>query len=178
MKTIQRLYLKDFLKLLCLIVFGLSIVFSLIDLTGKIDDFIAGKPSVGDLVIYALFNVPKFFLYLLPMSVLTCSLYTFSQAFHRKEITAIKTAGGKLRNLFTPFIAAGMVLSVIAFLTGEIAVPYCSQKAAEFKNSIQGKSKKVIFNDGGLWLKSNDGSPVKIDLYVVEKGSQRGSAFL
>lgn len=174
MKTIQRLYLKDFLKLLCLIVLGLSVIFSLIDLTGKVDDFMAGRPSVGDLIIYALFNVPKFFLYLLPMSVLICSLYTFSQAFHRKEITAVKTAGGRLRNLFSPFVAAGIVLSMIAFLAGEIAVPYFSQKAAEFRNSIEGKSKRVIFNDGGLWLKSNDGSPVKIDLYIVEKKIAKG----
>ena len=174
MKTLQRLYLKDFSRLLLLIVFGLSAVFSLIDLTGRIDDFSVGSPSVGNLILYALLNVPKYFIYLLPMSVLICSLYTFSQAFHRKEITAIKSAGGRTVTLFYPFIAAGILLSLIAFFTGEVAAPYFSQKATEFRNTVRGKNRSVIFSDGGLWLKSNDGSPVKIDLYNIEKKIAKG----
>ncbi len=174
MKTIQRLYLKDFFKLLILVAVGLSVIFSLIDLTGRIDDFIAGRPPAEKLVAYALLNVPRFFLYLLPMSVLICCLYTFSQAFHRKEITAIRTAGGRLRTLFIPFIATGIVLSVFSFLTGEIAVPFFSQKAIELRNAIQGKNRRSVFNDGGLWLKSKSGSPVRIDLYIVEEKIAKG----
>ncbi len=174
MKTIQRLYLKDFIKLLLILALGLSAIFSLLDLTGKMDDFRVGKPSVTDLVLYALLNMPRFSLYLLPMSVLICSLFTFSQAFHRKEITAIKTAGGRLRALFYPFIAAGILLSFLAFVTGEILVPYCSKKTVELKNSFEGKSRKLAFNDGGLWLKSRSGDPVKIDLFVIEKKMAKG----
>ena len=41
MKIIQRLYLKDFFRLLVLITFGLSMIFSLIDLIGEINHFTA-----------------------------------------------------------------------------------------------------------------------------------------
>jgi lipopolysaccharide export system permease protein len=174
MKTIQRLYLKDFIKLLFVLAAGLSIIFSLLDLISRIDDFMPGRPSTADLGLYALLTMPKFSLYLLPMSVLICSLFTFSQAFHRKEITAIKTAGGRLRTLFRPFIAAGIVLSLLAFITGEIVVPHFSKKAAELKNSFEGRGKMLAFSDGGLWLKSKDGSPIKIDLYVIEKKIAKG----
>ncbi len=174
MKTVQRLYLKDFLILLGILAIGLSVIFSLLDLTGNIDNFMRGKPSVTDLLSYAALNVPRYFLYLLPMSVLIGSLFTFSQAHKRGEITAIKAAGGRLRTLFYPFLVAAALLSVLAFLTGEVVVPNFSGKAIELKNRIEGKSRRLSFTEGALWLKSRDGSPVKIDLYIPDKKTAKG----
>ncbi|RPI35404.1 MAG: LptF/LptG family permease, partial [Nitrospiraceae bacterium] len=173
MKIIQRLYLKDFLKLLMLITFGLSLIFSLIDLIGKIDNFLAAKSSLWPIGLYAIYNMPRFLLYLLPMSVLICSLFTFSQAFRRHEIAAIKAAGGRLKTLFYPFIATGLLLSIFAFATNEVIVPDFSRRASELKSSLGGKEKKSAFADGAIWLKSKDGSPVKIGLYVPEKKTGR-----
>jgi lipopolysaccharide export system permease protein len=174
MKLIRRLYLKDFFTLLCLLSLGLSLIFSLIDLTGKMDDFSHGRASAGVLVRYALFSVPRFFVYLLPMAVLISSLFTFSQAHRRKEITAIKAAGGRLRTLFYPFVATGILLGLLAFATEEIIVPDFSKRAVELKNSFSGKGKRLAFNEGSLWIRARDGSPVKIDLYIAEKKMAKG----
>lgn len=173
MKTVRRLYLWDFLSLLSIISAGLSCIFSLIDLTGKFDNYTPGKP-ISHFVLYSIYNLPRFFLYLLPMSVLICSLYTFSQANRRKEITAIRTAGGRLKHLFYPFILAGVLFSGIAFLTGEFIVPDFSRKAVELRNLIEGKSKKLTFANGKLWLKCRDGSPARVDLFIPEKQIVRG----
>ncbi len=174
MKIIQRLYLKDFLALLFLLSGGLSVIFSLLDMVDKISNFIPGKTSTADLLIYTSYNIPKLFLYVLPMSVLICSLFTFSQAVRKKEITAIKAAGGKLRALSYPFIIMGMLLSLFAFITGEIIVPDFSKRAADLKNVLEGKSRRLNVTEGGLWLRSKDGSPVRIDLYVTEKKAAEG----
>jgi lipopolysaccharide export system permease protein len=174
MKTIQRLYLKDFLKLLLLLVLGLSAIFSLLNLSGRLESFMPSKPSALSLVLYAVYNTPRFFIYLLPMSVLICSLFTFSQAFRRKEIVAIKTAGGRLRSLFIPFLAAGICLSILAFLMGEMVLPDFSRRSVELKNTLSGKSGKISFTDGALWLKDKKGSPVRIDLYVENKKIAEG----
>lgn len=174
MKIIQRLYLKDFFRLLVLITFGLSLIFSLIDMIGKTDSFMSSKASSWYMVLYAMYNMPRFLLYLLPMSILTCSLFTFSQAYRRLEISAIKAGGGRLKTLFYPFIAAGAFLSLFAFATNEVIVPDFSSKAADLQNSLEGKEKKSAFTGGTVWLRSNDGSPVRIDLYVAEKKIARG----
>lgn len=174
MKIIQRLYLKDFFMLLLIITLGLSFIFSLIDLIGKIDSFIGSKTSLWSLSIFALFRMPRFLLYLLPMSVLICSLFTFSQAFRRHEIDAIKAAGGRLKTLFYPFIATGILLSIFSFITSEAIAPVFSKKASDLQNRLEGKEKKSAFSDGAIWLKNKDGSPVKIDLYIVEKKTARG----
>ncbi|MEW6110203.1 MAG: LptF/LptG family permease [Nitrospirota bacterium] len=174
MKILQRLYLKEFLILLALIAIGLSTVFSLLDFMGNIDDFMRGNPSAGSLALYVLLNMPKFFLYILPMSALICSLFVFSQASRRKEIIAVKAAGGRLRNLLYPFLGVSILLSIFAFITGEIIIPDFSKKAFELKNAVGGKSRSFAFSDGSMWLKSKDGSPVKIDLYIIDRKLAKG----
>jgi lipopolysaccharide export system permease protein len=168
-KILQSLYLKDFLKLLMLITLGLSVIFSLIELVGKIDNFMAANAPFRALAMYTIYNMPGFLIYLLPMSVLICSLFIFTQAFRRHEIAAIKAAGGRLRTLFYPFITTGLLLSLFAFMTNELIVPRFSEKASALKNRLDGKEKTSVFSNGTIWLKTREGSPVKIDLYIPEK---------
>ena len=123
MKIILRLYLRDFLKLLILLTFGISLIFSLIGLMGKIDSTMAAKASFKALAIYTLLSMPRYILYILPMAVLICSLFTFAQAFRRHEIAAIKAAGGRLKTLFAPFILTGALLAFTAFSTSEFILP-------------------------------------------------------
>jgi len=174
MKIVQRLYLKEFFILLGLLVIGLSLIFSLVDLTGRIQGFLPGKPSPLNLTLYSIYIMPKFFLYLLPMSVLISSMFIFSQASRRKEILAVKAAGGKLRSLFHPFLAAGIALCILAFLIGEFVVPGFTRQAIALKDYLEGSEKKVVFDSGMLWLRSIDGSPVKIDVYHSEKKMAKG----
>ena len=174
MKIVHRLYLADFFKILLLIACGLSMIASLIDLIGNIDDFLPSKPAIGSLVLYAVLNFPKFFLYLLPMSVLICSLFTFSQAMRRKEIVAIKTAGGRLRDLYWPFVICGVLISIAAFSVSEVVAPDFSTRAADLRTRLKGGSKKTAFSEGALWIKDRKGNPVKIELYVPEKKAARG----
>ena len=168
-RIVHRLYLSDFFRLLLLTSLGLSLVFSLIDLIGKIDDFLPNKPSVGSLIMYAVYTIPKFFLYLLPMSVLICGLFTFSQAARRKEITAIRAAGGRMRDLFYPFLIAGAVLSIAAFSISEFVVPDFSLRSTALKTRMEGKEKKTTVSGGATWIKDTNGNPVKIELYIPEK---------
>lgn len=174
MKIIQRLYLKDFLMLFFLLSGGLSVIFGLLDVIDKIGSFLPGKASAADLLIYLSYNIPKFFLYVLPMSVLICALFTFSQAVRKKEITAIKTAGGKIRALFYPFVILGAFLSLFSFITGEVIVPDFSKRAVDMRNFLEGRSRRLDVTDSGLWLRGKDGSPVKIDLYIAEKNAAEG----
>lgn len=174
MRTLQRLYVKDFLRLLILVAVGLSAVFSLLEVIDKIDDFMPGKPSAFSLFLYALFMMPKFLLYILPMSVLICSLFVFSQAFHRKEITALKAAGGRVKKLAYPFAIIGIALSILAFLTSEVIAPDFSRRALELKNRMKGTVRQASFQEGSLWMKGTDGSPVKIDLFSADKMSAQG----
>lgn len=174
MLIIQRYYLKEFFKLLSLIGTGLALIFSILELIDKIDDFMPSRPSLKSLFLYAFFNFPKYLLYLLPAALLTCSLFIFSQASRNKELVAIKATGGRLKALLYPFIISGLLLSVFAFIVGEIVVPDFSRRAHELKNILMKKDQKLTFKEGTLWLRGTDGALVRIELYIPEKKLAKG----
>ncbi len=173
MLIIQRYYLKEFFKVLFVIAAGLASIFSLLDLIDKIDDFLPYKPSLKSLLLYALFNFPRYLLYLLPMAILLCSLFVFSQAKKREEITSIKAAGGRLKTIMRPFLIGGLFLSLCGFILGEFIVPEFSKKAYKLKDTIVKKDKNFSFREGTVWLRAADGSIVKIGLYVPGKKASR-----
>ncbi|NWF53037.1 MAG: YjgP/YjgQ family permease [Nitrospirae bacterium] len=176
MLTIQRLYIKEFFKLMSLIGTSLASIFSILDFIDKIDEFIPGRPTMKNLLLYIVFNFPKYLLYLLPVALLTCSLFIFSQAARNKEFVAIKAAGCKLKAVFYPFLISGVLITIFAFFVGEIIVPDFSRRSNELKNTIKNKSKdrKFMFKEGTLWLRATDGSPVRIELYVHEMKIAKG----
>lgn len=169
MRILHRLYLSDFLRLLLLLSLGISLIISLIELIGKIDDFLPNRPSAWSLIMYAVYTFPRFFLYLLPMAVLICSIFTFSQAARRKELTAIRAAGGRMRDLFYPFVIAGALLSIIAFSVGEFVVPVFSERSGALKTKLEGKEKNAAISDGVLWVRDRSGNPATIELYIPEE---------
>jgi lipopolysaccharide export system permease protein len=174
MRIIQRLYIKEFFKMLGILALGLSLIFSLLDLVDKINDFMPGSPSVGKLALYVLLNMPKYLYYLLPMALLICCLFIFSQASRNMELVTIKASGGRLKDLFYPFVVLGLLLSASGFIIGEIIVPDFSERSDELRNSLMKKDSKLSFREGTLWMRGKDGAFVKIDLYIPGKKMAKG----
>ncbi|MCE5195321.1 MAG: LptF/LptG family permease [Nitrospiraceae bacterium] len=173
MLIIQRYYLKDFFKVFGVLGAGLAVVFSLLELINRVDELLPYKPSFGKLLLYTLYNFPKNFLYLLPLAVLLCSLFIFSQAIKREEITAIRAAGGKLKELLRPFLVCGLLLSLFGFFLAEIIVPEASKRSLELKEKIMKKDKSFSFKEGTVWLMASGGTIVKIGFYYPEKNFSR-----
>jgi lipopolysaccharide export system permease protein len=65
-------------------------------------------------------------------------------------------------------------LTAIAFGIGEIVVPDFSMRSVELKDSLRKKDRKLTFQEGTLWLRAKDGSPVRIELYIPEKKLAKG----
>lgn len=169
MNLIQRMYILDFLKTLVVLAFGIAVIFSIIGLVDKLDEFLPFNPPMKLLVSYALNTVPKYMLYLMPMAILLSSLFVFSQAIRRREIVVIKAAGGKLKSLLRPFIALGILLMFISFLLGEVIVPDTSKRLRAISNQITKKERKVTFREGTLYIRGKDGSIARIGLYLPDR---------
>lgn len=174
MTILQRYYIKEFFKILSIITLGLSAIFSLIELLDKIDDFLEGKPSPILLFQYFLYTFPKFFYFLLPISILISSLFVFSQASRNRELVVIKGSGGRMKNLLFPFVIIGILLSISGFFIGEFIMPNFLDQATEVKRTIQQKKKKHAYQEGTLWLRGTDGSLIRLELYVPEKKLAHG----
>ncbi len=173
MNLIQFMYLKDFLKTLTVLAFGIATIFSIIGLVDKLDEFLPFKPSMKVLASYALNTVPKYIQYLMPIAILLSSLFVFSKAIRRREIVVIKAAGGKLKMLLRPFLALGVLLTLISFLLGEVIVPDTSKRLRAISNQITKKERKVTFKEGTLYIRGKDGSIARIGLYLPDKDDYR-----
>jgi lipopolysaccharide export system permease protein len=173
MLIVQRYYLKEFLKILAIVAAGLAFIFSMLDLIDKIDDFLPHRPPLEKLLLYTLLNFPRYLLYLLPMAALLCSLFIFSQAKRREEITIIRASGGRIKVLLIPFITVGFFLSILGFMLGEFIVPESSKRAHELRDAISKKDKKFSFKEGIVWLRAADGSIVKIGIYQPQSKTSK-----
>ncbi|MDI6801529.1 MAG: LptF/LptG family permease [Thermodesulfovibrionales bacterium] len=174
MLTIQRLYIKEFLKVLIILGLGMSAVFSIINLIDKIDEFMPHKPPLVLLFYYAVLSIPGYAHYLLPMAILLSSLFVFSQAIKRREIIAIKTSGGKMRSILLPFVAGGIILTFSGLILGEVIIPATSKKIHDITDRIKKKKKEFTFKEGTMYMRGRDGSVISIALYMPEKNISTG----
>lgn len=174
MLIIQRLYLKAFLKVLAVLVIGISSVFSIISIIDRVDDFMPHNPSPVSLFQYALFSIPKYVHYLLPMAVLLSSLFTFSQAMRTKEILVIKASAGRIKTIFMPFVITGILLTIFSFVLGEFIVPETSKRMHSIKNRIIKKQEGFKFKEGTFYMRGRDGSVVRISLYLPDRNIMKG----
>jgi lipopolysaccharide export system permease protein len=173
MKLLQRYYLREFAALFAVVGLGMSLVFSLMDLVDKINEFIPHRPSMGDLLHYAGLTLPQYLLYLMPMASLLSGLFVFGQAERRRETIAIKASGGSIKTLLIPFVYLGIALSIAAFLMGEFIVPACSRETHLLRDALSKKENVLTSKEGTLWLRTSD-AIVKIDLFLPAKGIING----
>lgn len=172
---IQRHYIKEFLKLFAVLALGLAVMFSAFELVQMIDRLMPYDPPMASLAKYVALKVPQYVLALMPVATLLCSLYTISHAVRQREIVAVMAAGGRVKQLLAPFIAMGLVLSVLAFALGEFVVPGAIRQAEDLKHRIRGEqAMPTLFKNGRLWLRANDGSMVKIEFFMPQDNTYRG----
>lgn len=174
MLKLQRHYLREFLRLFSLLSIGLALIFSILELIEKMDEFLPHKPSLDNLLLFVFLNFPKYLLYLLPAALLICSLFIFSQASRNKELTAIKATGGRIKAILYPFIILGLFMSIFAFIVGEVIVPDFSKRSNELRYALRREHQKIAFQEGTLWLRGEDRSLVRIELYIPEKDLAQG----
>lgn len=173
MLIVQKLYIKEFLKVLAVLSIGIALIFSIIGLIDRVDDLMPHKPSLGILLYYTFLTIPKNLHYLLAMATLLSSLFVFSQAGKRREIVAIKAASGKMKSILMPFIGIGVLLSLTGFLLGEVVIPVTSKQIRAVKNRITKKKSEVTYKEGTLYMRGKDGSIVRIGLYLPDRNFSR-----
>ena len=168
---LHRLYIKEFLLLLVIVVIGLTVVTSMYESMDKLGDFKPFDPAASQLFMYWAYTLPRYILYLLPMGILVSGMFVVGHASRSRELVAYMAAGGRIKRLLSPFVALGVLLSFFAFFMSEVVVPASSAKLAEVEESIvstgKTRSKKI---KGVTWLRAEAGSIVRVRLYVPDKG--------
>src|SRR6185436_9524003 len=147
---IDRYILREFLKILALVLVSVIALFMIVDYNEIASDVRKHGASLDLILAYYRFQIFYVLNWTLPISVLVGTLVTFGILSKNTEITAIKSGGVSLYRIAVPVLAVSAVISIFAYLILDFVLPYSNQRAAEMKSRIEGKPVTVA-SEQKLW---------------------------
>ncbi len=148
---IDRYILREFLKVLALVLISVIALFTIVDYNEIASDVRKHAIGLQTLLSYYRFQIFYVLNWTLPISVLVATLVTFGILSKNNEVTAIKSGGVSLYRIAMPILAVAAVVSILAYLILDFVLPYSNERAAEMKNKIEGKPAVTKASEQKLW---------------------------
>src|SRR6266436_10186572 len=104
MPLLVRYVLREYLKIFGLIFGSLLILYFFIDVFDKVQRFLKLQASLGIILTYSLLQLPTMIFFLMPITVLLCTLLTLGSLSKHREILAMKSCGVNLFWAITPLL--------------------------------------------------------------------------
>ena len=140
--TLDRYILREFLKILMLVLVSTAALFVIVDYTDLSGDIRTNHIAFHTVASYYRFLIFQILNYTLPISVLVSTLVTFGIFSKNNEVTAFKSGGMSLYRAALPIIGIALAISVLAYLQLDYVLPYSNQRVEELRSRI--KAKKTI----------------------------------
>ncbi|HEX6084668.1 MAG TPA: LPS export ABC transporter permease LptG [Thermoanaerobaculia bacterium] len=137
---IDRYILREFLKILALVLVSVTALFVIVEYTEMARDIRQNNVAASTLLRYFRFQIFMLLNWSLPISVLVATLVTFGILAKNNEITAIKSGGVSLYRVAAPILAVAVVISLVAYLILDFVLPYANQRVYEIRARIEGRS--------------------------------------
>ena len=155
--TLDRYVLREFLKMLALVIVSVAALFVVIDYTNIAKDAREHGIAASTLLTYYRFLIFGIINWTLPISVLVATLVTFALLAKNNEITAMKSSGVSLYRLGLPILAIAALMSVLAYLNLDFVLPYSARRVDEVKRKIEGKPAMTASSQQKLWYLGKGG---------------------
>ena len=134
---IDRYVLREFLKVLSLVILSTAALIMIVDYTEIANDVRANHIPMHVVLAYYRFLMFQVLNWTLPISVLVSTLVTFGMLSKNNEVVAIKSGGVSLYRVAMPVIAIAIVISVLAYFLLDFVLPYSNQKVDSLHNRIK-----------------------------------------
>ncbi|MCH2062592.1 MAG: LptF/LptG family permease [Roseibacillus sp.] len=113
---LDRYLARQMLGAVSICSFALLVIYALIDINDKIDDFQEMENSISFLFHYCLVTLPPVFVLLIPFGLLLGLLYSLGRLSHNREIIAMIQTGRSILRVIAPLGAVGLFLSIACLL--------------------------------------------------------------
>jgi len=154
---IDRYLVKQFLVLVGLGLLVGGVLFVVVDLLQTLDRFLRVKPSLGLILQHFAYNMPGEVYKGLPLIVLISTVFLFLSLTRQRELDALKAAGMSLYRVSLPIFLAAFVISVLAVLFQEVALPELSTRAEEVDRvKIRGMLPRHLQRQNQIWYRTSD----------------------
>ena len=142
-KIIDSYIIKKLILTFVLVLISLLMIFFIVTIIELIDNTIENNVAFYYILKYIYYDMPYTISLVLPVSVLTSVLLTFSLMSKNNEITAVQISGISLYRLALPAILLGVVLSTLCFYIQENITPNSNKLAQETLNIIYKRNVKT-----------------------------------
>jgi LPS export ABC transporter permease LptG/LPS export ABC transporter permease LptF len=149
---LDRYILREFLKILALVLISTAALFVIVDYTDLSGDIRQNHIPLPVVFAYYRFTIFQILNWTLPISVLVATLVTFGILSKNNEITALKSSGMSLYRVALPVMAIAGAISVLAYLMLDYVLPYSNRRVDELRNRIKGKKAVLSQNQQKLWF--------------------------
>ena len=148
---LDRYILREFLKVLAMVLISVIALFCIVDYTEIARDVRENGVAASTLLTYYRFQIFNLLNWTLPISVLVATLVAFGMLSKNNEITAIKSNGVSLYRITLPIIAVAAVISLLSYFILDFVLPYSNQRVAEMRRRIEGKPLVTTGAEQKLW---------------------------
>ncbi|MFH2107243.1 MAG: LptF/LptG family permease [Chrysiogenia bacterium] len=170
-KILDRYVLRRMFLIFFLVFSSLLLVFYIINILELIDNVIENKVPFSYILKYDYYATPEIVTIILPISILTAVLLTFSLMSKNNEVIAVQVSGISLFRLALPAIFLGLFLSLATFFIQENILPEANRQSGRMLDVIHKRKSYADIEFAKNWVL---GSENKIYFYnFYEKRRKR-----
>jgi lipopolysaccharide export system permease protein len=123
LRPLDRYVLNEFLKVLAATALGFPALVIVIDLTEKLNQYIARKLPIGDVALAYLYGIPDTMFLVLPAAVLFATVFTIGAFTRHSELTAAKASGISFHRFILPIALGALGATFVGLALTEIVPP-------------------------------------------------------
>ncbi|MEM7417705.1 MAG: LptF/LptG family permease [Gemmatimonadota bacterium] len=177
MRILDRLVVRTFLRLFCLVLAAAPPLFVIGDIAENLDQYIDRGLTMGEVMQSYLYQLPLFVQWSFPVAALLATVFTVHSMTTHREIVAAKAGGISFHRLVLPLLLVGVGLTGVALALSEV-VPRANRISAQIlRSETPGRSWRSDFvyesEDGYTWqvdrLTAADG---RVNGLIIERGPE------
>jgi len=134
-----------------------AVLVLVVDLLNTLDRFLRSKPPFFTILEHFLYRLPGELYKGMPMVVLIATVFLFLSLTRQRELDALKAAGVSLYRASLPILLVAGLISVLAVVFQETALPDINAKADEVDRvKIRGQLPRHLQRQTQIWYRSSD----------------------
>lgn len=177
-KLLDRWLIKELLTLFFLFLVGFYCLFSLLDYSTHVQEFIKNAHlPVLKVALYYLCLLVKQFHILFSLAFLIAAIKVLTSINIHHELTALRAAGLSLKRILCPFFSCALLIGVLSLLNFEYALPKAEVFIESFqtrylkpqtkKGKKRAKLKTFYLENETKLIAYSNGSPTLQDVYWI-----------
>jgi lipopolysaccharide export system permease protein len=119
--TLDRYFLREWIKVFTITVLGFPIVVIVFDLTDRLGAYLGRGLTKGTVALAYFFSLPETIFLVLPAAVLFATVFTIGAASRHSELTAAKAGGISFHRVVRPLVLAAVGAFAVGVVLSEVA---------------------------------------------------------